>query len=124
VLGTTGDYNINPTSWWFDSQAYWCGPTCWAEGDYARIGSNPYLALDSPYVRQASPYSCGLFQIFAVDPQGATPPNAFTPRPVYYPPGTVLQGSAAPNPAWTLGTLGIRPEDPKRRKTPGMLVPE
>jgi len=119
VLGATGDYNVAPTSWYLDRAQFRCGPSCWAEGDYARIGSNAYLGVDSPYVKQAPPYSCGLFQIFASDPQGATPPNTFTPHPVYYPPGAVLQGSAGPNPA---STLGIPPEDPKRRKVPGWLV--
>jgi len=120
ALGATGDYDVDPTSWWSDTAQYRCGVTCWAAGDYARIGSNGYLAADSPYVKQDGPpgYS-GLFQIFATDPQAAAPPNTFTPRPIAYPPGTVLQASSVPNPAWT---LGIRPEDPKRRKMPGLLI--
>lgn len=137
VLGVTGDYNVwpayipppasgNPSSnWYLDNSQDRCGQVCLAEGDYARIGSNPYLSLDSPFVNaeQAEnrnpPGQIGLFQIFATDPQGKPPSNTFTPHPVYYPPGTGIQGPATVVPSVS---LGIAPENPKRRKMPGALI--
>ena len=83
-------------------------------GDYARIGTNGYPGAGSPYVKSSGPGN-DLFQIFAFDPQGAAPKNAFKPSPIYYPIGTDLRGSGKPVPP---ESLGIAPE--KRRKLPGL----
>jgi len=115
ALGATGNYNVDPTSWYSINTADRCSAPCLAAGDYARIASNPYLGLDSPYIDR-SPISGNndLFQIFAFDPQGSAPKNTFTPKPVYYPIGSDLRSLGTPNPP---ETLGIAPE--QRRKMPG-----
>ena len=95
-----------------------CGSLCYAMGDYARIGSNSYLGVDSPYLsRMLNPDGStiiDMFQIFAFDPQGQPPKNTFTPVPIHYPLGSDLRALGKPNPP---ETLGIAPE--KRRKVPG-----
>ncbi len=100
-----------------DTSADRCGLsiTCRAAGDYARIASNAYLGVDSPYIDR-SPFSGNndLFQIFGFDPQGSAPKNTFTPKPVYYPMGSDLRSLGTANPP---ESLGVAPE--QRRKIPG-----
>lgn len=117
--GTTGDSNVDPRSWTLDSQADRCGSSCYAMGDYARIGSNggnptdSSLGISAPYVNFSSAAK-QLFQVFYYDPPGTMSRNSFVPNAIYYPPGTTLPGPSTPNPP---ETLGIAPE--LRRKPPG-----
>jgi hypothetical protein len=118
VLGATGDYNVDPTSWYPDNTADRCLPIngCYAMGDYARIGSNSYQGnpgVGSPYLSRSGSI-IDMFQIFGLDPQGQRPKNTFTPVPIHYPLGSDLRGIGKPNPP---ETLGVAPE--KRRKMPG-----
>ncbi len=115
-LGTAGYYNINERSWPQDNSQDRCTVLCYAMGDYARIASNPYVAVDAPFTdfQQNPSYIPQLFQLFYQDPQGTVPSSAFKPNPIYYPPGTILSGPSVPNPTQA---RGIAPE--LRVKMPG-----
>jgi hypothetical protein len=98
ALGVIGDYNVDPTLWRRDTtaerSALPADPNnnpfpCVVMGDYARIGTNDLLGLDSPYVNssncldEALKAACkdeDLFQIFAFDPTGSPPPRPSLPN--------------------------------------------
>jgi hypothetical protein len=116
-LGVTGDYNVDPTAWFFVYSQDRRSSGCYAAGDYARIGSNSYQGnpgVGSPYMNRSG-CIIDMFQIFAFDPPGPRPTNTFTPVPIRYPLGSNLRAAGKPNPP---ETLGIAPE--RRRKMPGL----
>jgi hypothetical protein len=114
ALGATGDYAVEPTSWSSNTSNDRCVQTCFAMGDYARIGSNNYPGVGSPYVKSSGSGN-DLFQVFAFDPQDPAPKNTFTPLPIYYALGADVRHLGRPVPP---ESLGIAPE--KRRKLPGL----
>ena len=116
VLGVTGDFNVDPLSWTPMTSQDRCFPSaCYAEGDYAHLGSRNTGSpgISAPYVNRSSSGN-ELFQLFEWDPQGTRPANTFAPNAVFHPIGTDLRGTGVPVPA---ESLGVAPE--KRRKLPG-----
>ena len=116
AMGATGDANVDPSVWVQDNTADRCTLYCYAEGDYARISTNAYLGVDSPYVNssgcqdEVKKTNCtgnDLWQIFAFDPKGTPPANAFHPKTIYHPIGGDLGLKGKPNPP---GSRGVAPE--------------
>jgi len=126
-IGSTGSSNIQPTSWLsvgFGDDADRCGFTCYAMGDYARIGvnqgnpndpNNNPLGVSAPFVNFFQGGGTQLNQLFYYDPPGPPSFNSFTPNVIAYPPDAKWAGPIPP--PHQPGSLGVAPE--LRRKWPG-----
>jgi hypothetical protein len=98
AVGVTTQYNINPTYWIPDTPtSSRCGQvTCFEAGDWVEIGSNPFAAASSPFVRQDTGFPfTDLAQDFITDPPAPIPGN-FVPNVIPVPVGADISTEAAP----------------------------
>lgn len=89
---------INPASWYpAPSSASRCSSTCWIEGDYTHITSNPYAAASLQFI-STSPLTNYLYQNFVQDPPGTGNVPQLTPNFVPFPLGSDIKGLSRPVP--------------------------
>ncbi len=92
AIGATVETGIDPTTWIVRNNRCPSAPggTCYAAGDFATMGSNPYAAATLPFVKQ-SQYRTDLFQSFVKDPVSVPNLEQVKPNFVRYPVGSDLR---------------------------------
>jgi len=101
AIGATTHADINPTYWVHDPPpSTRCGSiACFEAGDFHAIGSNPFGAASTPFVRQdtGNPFT-DLAQDFVSDPPDPNGPGIFTPNFIPFPLGADITELAVPVP--------------------------
>jgi hypothetical protein len=84
--------SITPASWYpAPASLSRCGSTCYTEGDYTHITSNPFAAASLQFI-SSSPLTNFLYQNFVQDPPGTGNIPQLVPNFVPFPLGADVKG--------------------------------